>query len=109
MFTLGNIVVISPNFYPINPGLCAISVIEKRQQSVNMPRNFHKSFSLNGKTRKNSVAFVYLLEVGTYAVIASISNGKYTKSRTTQREIRDEISKSTLLAQSAGFGIAIIP
>ena len=55
--TLGNIVVVWPNFYPINPGLCDISVIEKRQQSVHMTWNFHRSFSLEGKTRKNSVVF----------------------------------------------------
>ena len=55
--TLGNIVVVSPNSYPINHGLCAISVIEKRQQNVYMPRNFHTSFSLEGNARKNSQAF----------------------------------------------------
>jgi len=51
----------SPNFYPINPELCAISVIEKRQQSVHMPWNFHRSFSLEVKARENSAAFWYTL------------------------------------------------
>ena len=57
--TIGNAVVVSPNFYPIhvNPELCAVSVIEKRQQSVHMPWNFHRGFGLEENARKNSVTF----------------------------------------------------
>ena len=98
--TLGNIVVVSPNFYPINPGLCAISVIEKRQQSVHMPRNFHRSFSLDGKTRKNSVAFWYTV----HGRVQVSRNQKVGKGCTLYRKLLLRCFNSTNCIETRRYG-----